>query len=49
MSVAFRGSGMPWIAGALSDRIIICMPCRSISAMRRSWMSRMRDWSSGQV
>ena len=35
--------------GALSDNSIICMPWRSISARRRSWMSISRDSSSGQV
>jgi len=39
MSAACAGSGMACTAGALSDNSIISMPCLSISAMRRSWMS----------
>src|SRR4051812_1751886 len=35
-SVAFLGSGIAWMAGALSDRIIISMPCLSISPRRLS-------------
>jgi hypothetical protein len=36
------------MAGALRERIIISIPCRSISASRRSLVSRSRPRSSGQ-
>jgi len=49
ISAARALSGMACTAGALSDNSIISMPWRSISAMRRSWMSMTRCLTSCQT
>ena len=45
-SVARLISGIAWMAGALSDAIMISMPAASMSRSRWSWKSRRRGPSS---
>src|SRR6476660_1672025 len=45
-SVARLISGIAWMAGALSDAIMISMPAASMNRSRRSWKSRRRGPSS---